>query len=71
MVEDLKKSAEAVVHVATSPNLEGVTGKYFDKKNLVRSSQASYDEDVARRLWKISAEMTKLTTIVSTEPSYK
>ena len=55
-----KKSATAVVRLAVAPDVEGVTGKYFDRMNEVPSSDASYDEETAARLWQVSAEMTGL-----------
>jgi NAD(P)-dependent dehydrogenase (short-subunit alcohol dehydrogenase family) len=54
------KGAETPVYVATAPELEGVTGKYFDNKTEKRSSEATYDESAAQRLWQISAELTGL-----------
>ncbi|RMH01141.1 MAG: SDR family oxidoreductase [Chloroflexi bacterium] len=59
---DVRKGAETSVYLASSPEVEGVTGKYFDKKKAVRSSAISYDEEVARRLWEISEEMTGVKT---------
>jgi len=57
-------SAEAGAHTSiyltTSPDVEGVTGKYFVKEKAVSSSPASYDEAAARRLWEVSAAMTQL-----------
>ena len=55
-----KKSAEAVVRLAVAPDVEGVTGKYFDKMQEARSVAASYDEDLAARLWQVSEAMTGL-----------
>jgi retinol dehydrogenase 14 len=52
------KGAETSVYLASSPEVEGVTGKYFAKKRERRTSTASYNEDAARRLWEVSAEMT-------------
>jgi hypothetical protein len=40
--------------------LKGVSGEYFIKQQVVRSSQASYDRAAAERLWQISAELTRL-----------
>ena len=53
-----EKAAKAVVRLATSPELEGVTGKYFSKMKEANSSEESYDEEVAQRLWKLSGELT-------------
>lgn len=55
-----EKSARAVMYLATSPELEGVTGKYFSKGKEGRSSNESYDTASAERLWKTSAELVKL-----------
>lgn len=52
--------AQTSVYLATSPEVEGITGKYFVKCKAAPSSPASYDENAARRLWQISAEMTGL-----------
>jgi NAD(P)-dependent dehydrogenase (short-subunit alcohol dehydrogenase family) len=50
--------ADTVIHLAASPELEGVTGKYFVDRREGRSSRESRDPAVARRLWEVSAEMT-------------
>ncbi len=53
-----QKGAQTPVYLATSPELEGVTGKYFEKMKTIKSSPASYDSAAARRLWQVSAELT-------------
>ncbi len=55
-----EQGAETVIHLASSPELEGMTGKYFIKKTPVPSSAESYSLDAARRLWEVSADLTKL-----------
>jgi hypothetical protein len=40
--------------------VEGVSGKYFVRQKPVESSRMSYDESMASRLWKRSAELTGL-----------
>ncbi len=54
------RSARAVARLVVDPALEGVTAQYFDEMKERRSSRISYDEDVARRLWDLSEEMTGL-----------
>jgi len=54
------EGAETSVYLASSPEVEGVSGEYFYQKQCVPSSQYSYDEAAARRLWQVSAEMTGL-----------
>ncbi len=50
--------AATSVYLASSAEVEGVSGKYFRNCRETRSSRASYDETAARRLWEISAQMT-------------
>jgi NAD(P)-dependent dehydrogenase (short-subunit alcohol dehydrogenase family) len=56
-----KKGAETSIYLASSPEVEGVTGEYFVKKAAVESSPESYDMAIARRLWEVSAELTGLS----------
>jgi NAD(P)-dependent dehydrogenase (short-subunit alcohol dehydrogenase family) len=53
-----EKGAETVIYLSSSPDVSGVTGKYFTDKKEVRSSNESYDEETARRLWQLSEELT-------------
>lgn len=59
LIVALEEGAKASLYVATSPELEGVTGMYFDKQKAVPSSDASYDETVSRRLWKLSEDIVR------------
>jgi NAD(P)-dependent dehydrogenase (short-subunit alcohol dehydrogenase family) len=49
--------AETSVYVATSPEMAGITGKYFVKKRAVASADASYDTAATARLMMLSATM--------------
>ncbi len=55
-----EQGAQTGVYLATSPEVEGVTGKYFVQCKAVPSSPASYDAAVAERLWQVSETYTKL-----------
>jgi len=64
-----EKGAETSIHLAASPDLAGVTGKYFTPGvgghsrapgRAATSSAVSRDPDIAARLWEISAELTSL-----------
>jgi NAD(P)-dependent dehydrogenase (short-subunit alcohol dehydrogenase family) len=57
-----EQGAQTSLHLAASPEVEGVTGQYFDNRRAVPSSPASYDEAGARRLWEISERMTARQT---------
>jgi NAD(P)-dependent dehydrogenase (short-subunit alcohol dehydrogenase family) len=54
-----EEGARTSVHVASSPEAEGVTGKYVAKCRPVRSNAVSYDEASQRKLWSLSLEMIK------------
>ena len=55
------EGAKTSVYLATSPDVEGVSGRYFSNLKETHSSNASYDEDAARRLWDVSLELTGLS----------
>lgn len=47
-----------VVYLATSPDVEGVTGKYLEKNyKFTPTTEASNDETVAKKLWKVSEQL--------------
>jgi NAD(P)-dependent dehydrogenase (short-subunit alcohol dehydrogenase family) len=60
LMKSPEKGAQTSVYLASSPEVEGLSGRYFVKKAGARSSDASRDERKARRLWEVSAELTKL-----------
>jgi NAD(P)-dependent dehydrogenase (short-subunit alcohol dehydrogenase family) len=49
-----EKGAETVVYLASAPEVEGVTGRYFVECREVESSPASRDREAERRLWGMS-----------------
>ncbi len=52
-----EKGAATSVYLASSPEVQGVTGRYFVDRKPRTSSRASYDSAAAARLWQISAEL--------------
>jgi len=55
-----REGADTPIFLASSPDIEGVTGKYFHKRAQKKSSSASYDKHVAERLWQLSAQLVGL-----------
>lgn len=55
-----EKGAGTSIHLASSPEVNGVTGKYFIRKAAVASSPDSYNEKIARHLWEVSIKLTGL-----------
>jgi NAD(P)-dependent dehydrogenase (short-subunit alcohol dehydrogenase family) len=57
-----ERGARTSIYLASSPEVEGVTGKYFARRRQQKSSEASHNEDAARQLWEVSEELTGLNT---------
>ena len=55
-----EEGADTLIYLASSPDVEGVTGKYFVEREAIASSPLSYDEQVAARLWEVSEQLTRL-----------
>jgi NAD(P)-dependent dehydrogenase (short-subunit alcohol dehydrogenase family) len=53
-----EEGAQTIIYLATSPDVAGVTGRYFVKEQSVPSSKTSYDLDFGRQLWSVSEELT-------------
>jgi NAD(P)-dependent dehydrogenase (short-subunit alcohol dehydrogenase family) len=51
-----EEGAETQLYVASAPELQGITGKYFSGKREARSSNASYDVEAQQRLWAVSEQ---------------
>ncbi len=52
-----EKGARTSIHLAASPEVEGVTGGYYAKCKPARSSRKSYDRDAQHRLWDLSEDL--------------
>ena len=53
-----EQGADNSIYLASSPDVKGITGKYYVKREPVQSSPISNDEKVAQRLWEISESLT-------------
>ena len=49
-----EKGAETSLYLATSPEVDGISGRYFSRSREKRSSAESYDSSVQKRLWEVS-----------------
>ena len=52
------QGAGTPVYLASSPEVEGVTGRYYASRKLKASSKASYHATAAARLWQVSTGLT-------------
>jgi NAD(P)-dependent dehydrogenase (short-subunit alcohol dehydrogenase family) len=55
-----EQGAQTVVHLAVAPEVAEMTGGYWMDDHPVRTSRASNDETLAKRLWDLSAGLTGL-----------
>jgi len=55
-----EEGARTIIYLASSPQVAGVSGKYFVKEKSVPSSKISYDLEFCRKLWEISQNLTHL-----------
>ena len=54
------KGAQTSIYLASSPSVEGITGKYFYDSQVTPAAGQTADRTVARKLWDVSAEMVHL-----------
>jgi NAD(P)-dependent dehydrogenase (short-subunit alcohol dehydrogenase family) len=53
-----RQGADTLVFLASSPEVEGITGRYFANRKELRSRAGSYNRDIWKRLWEVSGELT-------------
>ncbi len=53
-----ENGARTSIYLASSPEVEGVSGRYFVKEKPIASSSQSQDQAAAERLWRLSVDMT-------------
>ncbi len=56
-----ERGADTVLYLAASADIDGVNGKYFAKRRETQPSRLALNDEEARRLWRVSAELAKLT----------
>jgi retinol dehydrogenase 14 len=56
-----QQGAATSIYLASSPDVEGVTGRYFADCKPRTSNRDSYDTAAATRLWRVSADLVGLT----------
>ena len=55
-----EQGADTVVYLATSPEVEGMSGEYFSDREVTKPAEGAYDEAARKRLWEVSEELTGL-----------
>jgi NAD(P)-dependent dehydrogenase (short-subunit alcohol dehydrogenase family) len=59
-MSSVKEGAYAAEYLATAPDLDGVTGEYFDGTRRARANPQAYDKEARRRLRTLSEQLAKL-----------
>jgi len=54
------KGAETSIYLASSPDVVNISGEYFAKKKIRKSSKNSYNLELAEKLWDLSNNYVKL-----------
>lgn len=57
-----EKGAETQIYLASSPEVKGITGKYWEGSKQKSSSKASHNVEAQKRLWQISEELVGMTS---------
>src|SRR3954447_627455 len=57
-IDSLETGIDATVRLATAPELEGVTGRFYDRQNESAADPQAYEPDARRRLWELSLALT-------------
>jgi hypothetical protein len=55
-----EKGAATSIYLASTPEVEGISGKYFSNCKEAKSSKLSHDKQLARRLWDVCSQLTDL-----------
>ncbi len=59
-----EQGADTVVYLASSREVEGISGKYWFNRKQVPSSAESHNENVQKHLWSVSAQLTGIPEAV-------
>jgi len=57
MLKSPARGAATSIYLASAPEVEGVSGKYFANRKPRKTSKTSYDTAAAQRLWQVSADL--------------
>ncbi|HET7269803.1 MAG TPA: SDR family oxidoreductase [Rubrobacter sp.] len=55
-----EQGSDTLIWLASSPEVDGVSGKYFSDRKEIEAKDIAYDPDARRRLWEISESLTKV-----------
>ncbi len=56
----IEAGSEPLIYLSTSPEVQGISGKYFNRMQIEQSSTMSYNIDLANSLWHKSMEYSEI-----------
>jgi NAD(P)-dependent dehydrogenase (short-subunit alcohol dehydrogenase family) len=56
--DPLDEGVDATVRLAVGQDVEGVSGRFYDRQRESRAEDQAYDRDARRRLWQLSLKLT-------------
>lgn len=62
-MDSLEEGVASVMHLATDPALDSVSGRYFDHQQETEANPQAYDVEARQRLWQLSTELTDVEKI--------
>jgi NAD(P)-dependent dehydrogenase (short-subunit alcohol dehydrogenase family) len=65
-----EKGARTSVYLASAPEVQGVSGRYFFECRELRSSECSYSQSDSERLWLLSEIMTGIRPAQGSNPGH-
>jgi len=60
LMRTAEKGAETVIWLATAPEVEKISGKYFKDMKVIKSSKISYHIETQQKLWDASEKLTNM-----------
>jgi NAD(P)-dependent dehydrogenase (short-subunit alcohol dehydrogenase family)/predicted flap endonuclease-1-like 5' DNA nuclease len=57
LLDSVEDGGRALAYLAAAPEVEGITGEYFDKREMAAPAASAKDDEVARELWDLTAEL--------------
>jgi len=57
-VDSLERGTDATLRLATDPDLDGISGRFFDREHEARGEDQAYDPEAQRRLRELSEGLT-------------
>ncbi|HEU4783613.1 MAG TPA: SDR family oxidoreductase [Ktedonobacterales bacterium] len=62
------QGAQTSIYLASSPDMDGVTGQFFANRKPKTANKVAYDTDMTARLWQVSADLVGMTHVTAAIP---